>query len=1251
MKIPSRLTLSCLLAFGWQIGAMAQQAAPDQTTTTTTTTTTATKTPVVTTTGETNVAEQTVELSPFEVNSTKDNGYAATETLAGTRIATNLADVAASISVYNKDFLNDINATGAATLLQYTTNGEVAGPYGSYTGLGNGQSVNETTNLIDPEAAQRIRGLAAADNARNYFITDIPWDSYNTDRVDVLRGPNSILYGLGSPAGIINGSTNNAEFRDEGSIDFESDSYGTFRETLDINQQLIPGVLAIRLDAETGDQKFEQRQAFSDDNRYYGALRFDPQLFKNRDFQTSIKASFEHGNINADRPRTVPPNDGITTFWRPTAVSASNPFGGMGQQSVNNPYDPWRTDSIVAGNGYGSVQSGTVNYQPYLTDQANAQQPIWFMDGATGSLLEAFGGYINNGFVNTAGAVQSISSGVAGRVNSGMFYGISNLSTAAIGLGLPGNQYGQYKNQSLTNPSVFNFYRNLIDGPTADQWEGWNAFNVDFTQTGWDNRVGLDLTYDRQHYNRGGQNLIGGSPTLTLDITKNLADYYVTGANGETSVTNPNYGRPYVTGAANSGAGSAYESDREVKRASLFLEVRPSDWTSNPFILELLGKQRLNGVVDQEEFYDHVYGWQMYANSLAWSNYWNQGNGASESIADRPPVGVFYLGSSVINAASPNGLNIPGITHTITLPNAGIDTFNSTYISQANPAAPWTPGAGLAQVFPTPTLPAGGLSQNSNPANYIGWQSNFVDNLVTDNNGDNPNLYNLDQLAERVTKSYSGNYQGSFWNDALIATLGWRYDTVETRDITAGRVTLNQAMLDTTAQDFQLPGTFPASEMDSGHSTSGGVVLHLNRLLKNDPLPINVSLSYNDSKNFQVTNIRRDIYGNPFGNPTGKTKEYGIRLSTKNGMFSVAVDKYTTDVINGSSTLGNAGGAGSIVQQGMRYRNVYLYSLGGYTISTENQPASRNIWTSAYPAETIAQAATEEDAAISTWNSIQLYMTQQGFFNAWGYTPTTPSVLTTESQYLTNPGAYQPAASTVAAYVGTAPQGFTVTSNADSRGNELDLTANPLPNWRISVNGAETTAIQTDVGGQALTNYVNYLTPLLINTSTGVLTPAGKMAQFGNPSFALYPNVFAPWLASYNLLKLQEGTDDPELRKWRFNIVTNYTFNEGFLKNVGVGGAYRWQSKVEIGYPLNTTTGVDNLANPYYGPSLGSLDLWVSYDRKVTKHVDWKIQLNIRNAFANNGLIPISIEPDGKTWATVRTNPPMDFELNNTFSF
>ena len=41
----------------------------------------------------------TIELSPFVVNVDKDKGYAATTTLSGTRLATDLRDTAGSLSI------------------------------------------------------------------------------------------------------------------------------------------------------------------------------------------------------------------------------------------------------------------------------------------------------------------------------------------------------------------------------------------------------------------------------------------------------------------------------------------------------------------------------------------------------------------------------------------------------------------------------------------------------------------------------------------------------------------------------------------------------------------------------------------------------------------------------------------------------------------------------------------------------------------------------------------------------------------------------------------------------------------------------------------------------------------------------------------------------------------------------------------------------------------------------------------------
>jgi hypothetical protein len=48
---------------------------------------------------------EVIELSPFTVNTDRDVGYQAENTLAGSRLNTNLRDTPASVSVFTKEFL------------------------------------------------------------------------------------------------------------------------------------------------------------------------------------------------------------------------------------------------------------------------------------------------------------------------------------------------------------------------------------------------------------------------------------------------------------------------------------------------------------------------------------------------------------------------------------------------------------------------------------------------------------------------------------------------------------------------------------------------------------------------------------------------------------------------------------------------------------------------------------------------------------------------------------------------------------------------------------------------------------------------------------------------------------------------------------------------------------------------------------------------------------------------------------------
>ena len=59
-----------------------------------------------------------VELSPFTVNTSGDVGYAAENTLAGSRLNTCLRDTASSVSVFTREFLDDLAITDLRELME-----------------------------------------------------------------------------------------------------------------------------------------------------------------------------------------------------------------------------------------------------------------------------------------------------------------------------------------------------------------------------------------------------------------------------------------------------------------------------------------------------------------------------------------------------------------------------------------------------------------------------------------------------------------------------------------------------------------------------------------------------------------------------------------------------------------------------------------------------------------------------------------------------------------------------------------------------------------------------------------------------------------------------------------------------------------------------------------------------------------------------------------------------------------------------
>lgn len=207
--------------------------------------------------------DEPIELSPFVVATDKDTGYVASTTLAGTRLNPALRDVGSALSVITPDFLRDTGTTSVDDLLVYTMNTEVGGISGNFANSSSDTNrASQDSNRANPNSNNRIRGLSSANRSRDYFLTDIPLDAYNTSGVTISRGPNSILFGIGSPGGVIENSLNMAELtRNRYELSVRMGDRGSNRTTVDINQTVLPGRLAVRFDALRSDTQYPRGEA------------------------------------------------------------------------------------------------------------------------------------------------------------------------------------------------------------------------------------------------------------------------------------------------------------------------------------------------------------------------------------------------------------------------------------------------------------------------------------------------------------------------------------------------------------------------------------------------------------------------------------------------------------------------------------------------------------------------------------------------------------------------------------------------------------------------------------------------------------------------------------------------------------------------------------------------------------------------------------------------------------------------------
>ncbi len=179
--------------------------------------------------------ENAVVLSPFQVNTSRDSGYVASSTLAGTRLNSEIWDTPAAISVFTSEFLSDLGILDVKSSLNFALN--ASEDTSNYTG----------NFLVANDVNIQIRGFIDAAVGRNYFTWRLSSDVFNVERIDFSRGPNSVLFGVGAPGGIVNTSSKRAIIgQDLNLLRTRIGSWDDHRVEYDFSRTLLKDKLAVR---------------------------------------------------------------------------------------------------------------------------------------------------------------------------------------------------------------------------------------------------------------------------------------------------------------------------------------------------------------------------------------------------------------------------------------------------------------------------------------------------------------------------------------------------------------------------------------------------------------------------------------------------------------------------------------------------------------------------------------------------------------------------------------------------------------------------------------------------------------------------------------------------------------------------------------------------------------------------------------------------------------------------------------------
>lgn len=165
----------------------------------------------------TNSSDEPIEL----VVTGEQDGYSVPDSTTATRTDTPQRDIPQSIQVIPQQVIKDQQITRIGDATRNVSGVTQQGGYGGSTDNYN------------------IRGFTIYDNLRNGFaVQDDLVNPTNIERIEVLKGPASVLYGQFEPGGVVNYITKQPLSEPYYSAEFTAGNFSTYRPSIDISGPL-----------------------------------------------------------------------------------------------------------------------------------------------------------------------------------------------------------------------------------------------------------------------------------------------------------------------------------------------------------------------------------------------------------------------------------------------------------------------------------------------------------------------------------------------------------------------------------------------------------------------------------------------------------------------------------------------------------------------------------------------------------------------------------------------------------------------------------------------------------------------------------------------------------------------------------------------------------------------------------------------------------------------------------------------------